>query len=59
MSNQQVYEASEWDYANEGFRTVERIRSSKQNRPTMGRRRGKVPQSFNGIHRRRRRKLAW
>jgi len=59
MSHQQVYEASGLDYANESFRPVERIRSSKQNRPTMGRRRGKAPQSFNGIHRRRRRKMAW
>ena len=59
MSHQQVYEASGCDYTNESFRTVERIRSSKQNRPTMGRRRGKAPESFNGIHRRRRRKLAW
>jgi hypothetical protein len=59
MSNQQVYEASGVEYANESFRTVERIRSSKQNRPTMGRRRGTAPQSFNGIHRRRRRKMAW
>jgi hypothetical protein len=25
----------------------------------MGRRRAKGPQSFNGIHRRRRRKMAW
>jgi hypothetical protein len=25
----------------------------------MGRKRGKTPQSFNGIHRRRRRKMAW
>jgi hypothetical protein len=25
----------------------------------MGRRRGKAPQSFNGIHRRRRRKINW
>jgi hypothetical protein len=59
MSNQHVYEAAELEYGNESFRSCERLRSTKQNRPTMGRRRGKTPQSFNGIHRRRRRKLAW
>jgi hypothetical protein len=59
MSHQQVYEASGLDYANDVFRTTERNRPSKQNRPTMGRKRGKTPQSFNGIHRRRRRKMAW
>lgn len=59
MSNQQVYETASCDYTADGFRTTERIRSVKQNRPTMGRKRGKTPQSFNGIHRRRRRKVAW
>lgn len=59
MSNQQLYELSDAVYSNDSFPTRERIRSSKQHRPTMGRRRGKVPQSYNGIHRRRRRKMAW
>ena len=59
MSHQQVYEATEVDYGTESFRTFERIRTSKRQAPSMGRKRGKAPQSFNGIHRRRRRKLAW
>ena len=59
MSNQQVYEATEVEYGVESFRTFERLRTSKRHHPTMGRRRGKTPQSFNGIHRRRRRKMAW
>jgi hypothetical protein len=59
MSHKQQYEASDLDYGTENFRTSERIDSSKRRTPQMGRRRGKTPQSFNGIHRRRRRKLAW
>jgi hypothetical protein len=59
MSHKQQYEASDMDYGTEGFRTVERIDSAQRRRPQMGRRRGKAPQSFNGIHRRRRRKMAW
>jgi hypothetical protein len=59
MSHQQIYEGVEPLYRGSGFSTTERIHSSKQRRPSYGRRRGKSPQSFNGIHRRRRRKLAW
>ena len=60
MSHQQAYEASEVEYGTENFRTFERLRSgSKREAPSMGRRRGKAPQSFNGIHRRRRRKINW
>jgi len=59
MSHVQRYEGVEPDYSIRSFGTVERIGTSKRRRPTHGRRRGRVPQSFNGIHRRRRRKLAW
>jgi len=59
MSHKQQYEASDVDYGTENFRTAERFDSANRRKPTMGRRRGKAPQSFNGIHRRRRRKLAW
>ncbi|MCC7474574.1 MAG: hypothetical protein IT425_04210 [Pirellulales bacterium] len=59
MSHKQQYEATDVDYGNEGFRSTERFESIQRRRPTMNRRRGKAPQSFNGIHRRRRRKLAW
>lgn len=59
MSHQQLYESSDASYSFDSFPTRERVKSSKQLRPTMGRKRGKAPQSFNGMHRRRRRKLAW
>lgn len=59
MSHKQQYEASDMDYGTESFRSSDRFASSERKRPTMNRRRGKTPQSFNGIHRRRRRKLAW
>ena len=59
MSHKQQYEATDLDYGTENFRSVERFGSKKDSRPEMGRKRGKTPQSFNGIHRRRRRKMAW
>ena len=59
MSHKQQYEASDMDYTTENFRTVERFDSSSRRKPEMGRKRGKTPTSFNGIHRRRRRKMAW
>ena len=59
MSNSQNYEALEADYGTDTFRRTTTIKSSKQRRPTYGRRRGKSPQSVNGIHRRRKRKMAW
>jgi hypothetical protein len=59
MSHKQQYEATDLDYGVESFRTNERFAESERRRPTMNRRRGKAPQSINGIHRRRRRKMAW
>jgi hypothetical protein len=59
MSHKQQYEAVDLDYGVESFRTSERVSLGTRRRPTMGRRRGKAPQSFNGIHRRRRRKINW
>jgi hypothetical protein len=59
MSHEQLYEGVDPHYRANAFGVVERIGSSKRRRPTYGRRRGKTPQSFNGIHRRRRRKVAW
>ena len=59
MSNQQMYEATDMEYGSDSFRSIERGRNAKRHTPTMGRKRGKTPQSFNGIHRRRRRKMAW
>ncbi len=59
MSNAQTYEALEADYGTDTFRRSTSAKASKQQRPTHGRRRGKSPQSVNGIHRRRKRKMAW
>lgn len=59
MSHKQQYEATDVVYGAENFQTVERFDSSQRKKSPMGRRRGKAPQSFNGIHRRRRRKMAW
>jgi hypothetical protein len=59
MSHKQQYETTDADYSTENFRTFERFDNSKRRQPTMGRTRGKAPQSFNGMHRRRRRKMAW
>ena len=59
MSHEQLYEGPEADYRGDDFGRVERIRTSKRRRPTQARRRGKTPQSFNGIHRRRKRKVQW
>jgi len=58
MSNTQSYEAMEADYGTDTFRRTTQIKSSKQRRPVHGRR-GKAPQSVNGIHRRRKRKITW
>ena len=59
MSHKQQYEATDLEYGMENFRTTERFDNANRRQPTMGRKRGKTPQSFNGIHRRRRRKMAW
>ena len=59
MSHKQQYEATDLDYVAGNFRSVERFESANRRRPEMGRKRGKSPQSVNGIHRRRRRKMAW
>ncbi|WP_442483097.1 hypothetical protein [Aeoliella sp. SH292] len=58
MSLEQVYESVETKYGTEKF---EQIRGNEHARRTapQGRRRGKSPQSFNGMHRRRRKKVSW
>lgn len=58
MSHEQAYEHAELNYGNQRFEST-RSTSSKRQRTPLGRRRGKSPQSFNGIHRRRRKKLNW
>jgi hypothetical protein len=59
MSHKQQYEAADLDYGTDSFRPAERFDGGQRRKPQMGRRRGKTPQSFNGIHRRRRRKINW
>lgn len=59
MSHIQLYEQGDMDYSTDNFRREGEIKLSKRNRPTHGRRRGKSPQSVNGIHRRRNRKMTW
>lgn len=58
MSHQQSYEYGESTYEANGFEQI-RTQANKKRRPPQGRRRGKAPQSFNGMHRRRRKKVAW
>jgi hypothetical protein len=59
MSHIQLYEQGDMDYSVENVRRETEFKDSKRNRPTHGRKRGKSPQSVNGIHRRRNRKMAW
>ncbi len=56
MSNTQEYGDLQADYRVSGFRASEPFKSSKRSRPMHARRRGRVPDSFNGMHRRRRKK---
>ncbi|MEM8866177.1 MAG: hypothetical protein AAGF31_11595 [Planctomycetota bacterium] len=62
MSSELKYEAFDADYsvtADAGFSEVSRPNNQKRKKPAMGRKRGKAPTSHNGMHRRRRRKMAW
>ena len=59
MSHEQLYESSRAQYGEESFPSGGREKFTKRPKPVLGRKRGKAPQSINGIHRRRRRKLAW
>lgn len=62
MSNEQLYESEMAEYgassnhADFGDRT--RAKAQARTKPN-AKRRGKAPQSVNGMHRRRRRKMAW
>jgi hypothetical protein len=58
MSHEQAYEHAEMSYGGQRFDST-RGADSKRQRTAVGRRRAKNPQSFNGIHRRRRKKLNW
>ncbi len=59
MSHIQNYEMDDMNYSVDFARRSTEIKFSKRRQPAHSRRRGKAPQSVNGIHRRRNRKLAW
>ncbi|MCH2114563.1 MAG: hypothetical protein MK171_06605 [Pirellulales bacterium] len=59
MSHSQIYEALQADYGTDSFRRTVRNKPAKRSSPSHGRRRGKTPQSVNGIHRRHKRKMSW
>jgi hypothetical protein len=59
MSHIQLYELDEMDYSADNVRRSSEMKFSKRQRPAHSRRRGKSPQSVNGIHRRRNRKMTW
>ena len=59
MSSELSYEHDDQDYGKQSFSTPKRKGVSERAKPAMGRRRGKGPQSVNGIHKRRRRKMSW
>lgn len=58
MSTENQYDHEENTYGRNRFASESRG-SSSRSRPVQGRRRGKSPQSVNGMHKRRRRKMSW
>lgn len=59
MSTDNSYDHSEESYGRDTFSRIKREGSEQRSKPIQGRRRGKGPQSVNGIHKRRRRKMSW
>ncbi|MGL4512108.1 MAG: hypothetical protein ACRCT8_03400 [Lacipirellulaceae bacterium] len=59
MSTEQSYDHSQESYGSDSFPREVRDGAAKRARPVQGRKRGKTPQSVNGLHRRRRRKMSW
>lgn len=60
MSTDHSYENDgEQNYSSNSFSRPKRETASERARPVQGRQRGKSPQSVNGIHKRRRRKMSW
>jgi hypothetical protein len=59
MSHEQQYEGASLDYSEESVGGARRAPNSEKRRRPQAGRRGKGPQSVNGIHRRRRRKVSW
>ncbi len=62
MSSEKKYDAVEADYTDSvdlSYSAGSRPNDSKRSRSQFNRKRSKAPTSFNGMHRRRRRKMAW
>jgi hypothetical protein len=59
MSHNQTYEFEDMNYSSAFNRRDGRDNVAPRRAPAHGRRRGKSPQSVNGIHRRRNRKMTW
>jgi hypothetical protein len=59
MSTENSYDHGSESYGSDNFQRLGRAGDAKRARPVQGRKRGKAPQSVNGLHRRRRRKISW
>lgn len=60
MSSEQSYDHDVNAYGEDNsFNRTKRASVSARRRPVQGRGRGKSPTSVNGLHKRRRRKIAW
>lgn len=59
MSIDHSYEHDDIEYGRNSSPNKKRTDETERSRPTLSRRRAKSPQSVNGIHKRRRRKMSW
>ncbi|MEQ8849107.1 hypothetical protein [Botrimarina sp.] len=59
MSTDHSYGHDDFEYGRNSSPSKKRAGETERSRPTLSRRRGKSPQSVNGIHKRRRRKMSW
>ena len=59
MSHPQDYEGARAEYRFDFVEREERPKFSQRKAPSHAQRGNRSPQSFNGMHRRRRRKMAW
>jgi hypothetical protein len=59
MSDNTYADDGNSEYSVKFRNTVGAATGKRSQQPTLGRRRGKTPQQFNGIHRRRRKKIRW
>ena len=59
MSSDIQYEHEREDYSDQSGARYSRDNISQRRRTAQSRRRAKSPQSVNGLHRRRRKKISW